>query len=242
MLRFGDELSALGEAVRDPAVFSDAVSVSHVTMDRVATNIDRLVERLAAHGYEFGVYPDGACFPVKSSPRVRPEAGLRAHVAELEQLAGTIPMSLKAFWDVVGSVSLIGRARDGWLEYSDPLYVETPAGALADFRDWHADREMNGGAGDEVFFCPIAPDLLHKDNVSGGPPYSVALPNSDVDARLSREWHNVGFVPYLRIAILDWGGFPGLSPANPKNQWRSRNPDHAAPEWLTELKHDLVAF
>ena len=89
-VEFSDELSALGEAVRDPAVFSDAVSVSHVTMDRVATNIDRLVERLAAHGYEFGVYPDGACFTVKYISACEAGGWPWAHVAELEQLAGTI--------------------------------------------------------------------------------------------------------------------------------------------------------
>ena len=59
-----NELTALGETVRDSAIVGDAVSVAHLTMERVATNIDRLVERLASHGYEFGVYPDGGhAFP-----------------------------------------------------------------------------------------------------------------------------------------------------------------------------------
>jgi hypothetical protein len=163
-----NELAALGEAVRDPAIFGDAMSVAHMTMERVATNIGRLVERLASHGYEFGIYPDGTRFPVKSAALAKPDAEFRAHIAELERFAGAIPLSLMAFWDVVGRVSLIGRARGGWPEYGDPLVVEAPTAGLADFHDWRVDLEMGEHATDEVFLCPIAPDVLHKDNVSGG--------------------------------------------------------------------------
>jgi hypothetical protein len=234
-----DELSALGGAVRDPAIFSDAMSVAQVTMERVATNIGRLIERLTSHGYEFGVYPDGTRFPVKSAALVKPGAEFRAHMVELERLAGTIPLSLKTFWEVVGSVSLIGHVR-GWPQYGDPLYVEGPSAGLADFRDDLADREVSEGP--MPFLCPIAPDVLHKDNVSGDTPYSVELPNLGADAVVCDEWHNVCFVPYLRIAILDWGGFPGFSRANPWDQWRSKDTTFTPPEWLSDLTHDLVAF
>jgi hypothetical protein len=228
--------------VRDPAIFGDAMSVAHMTMERVATNIGRLVERLASHGYEFGVYPDGTRFPVKSAALAKPDAEFRAHIAELERFAGAIPLSLMAFWDVVGRVSLIGRARGGWPEYGDPLVVEAPTAGLADFHDWRVDLEMGEHATDEVFLCPIAPDVLHKDNVSGGAPYSVKLPDPGADAIVCGEWHNIRFVPYLRIAILDWGGFPGLSHANPQDRWRSNSTTFAPPAWLTELTYDLMQF
>jgi hypothetical protein len=168
-----DELSALGGAVRDPAIFSDAMSVAQVTMERVATNIGRLIERLTSHGYEFGVYPDGTRFSVKSAALVKPNAESRAHMIELERLAGALPLSLKAFWEVVGSVSLIGHVR-GWPQYGDPLCVEAPSAGLADFRDDLADREVSEGP--MPFLCPIAPDVLHKDNVSGDSPYRIAQP------------------------------------------------------------------
>jgi hypothetical protein len=237
-----NELTALGETVRDSAIFGDAVSVAHLTMERVATNIDRLVERLASHGYEFGVYPDGTRFPIESAALAKPDAEFRALIAELEHLAGAIPLSLRAFWDVVGSVSLIGRARNDWPEYGDPLCVEGPAAGLADFHDWYADLDMGEPATEEAFLCPIAPDVLHKDNVSGGPPYSVKLPDRGADAMVCDEWHNVCFIPYLRIAILDWGGFPGLSHANPQDRWRSKGKAFVPPEWLPELTHDLMTF
>jgi hypothetical protein len=233
-----DELAALGEAVRDPAILADAMSVAHLTMERVATNIERLIARLASHGYEFGIRSDGTSYPLAAL--TKPNAEFRASIAELERSAGTIPLSLRGFWDVAGSVSLIGRLRDGWPDYSDPLVVEGPMAGLADFREWHADLDVHETAMREGFFCPIAPDFLHKDNVSGGTPYAIALPNPGADALVVGEWHDVRFVPYLRIAILDWGGFPGLSHTNPQDQWRAKHP--APPEWLADLKHDLVEF
>ena len=157
-----DELSALGGAVRDPAIFGDAMSVAHLTMERVATNIGRLVERLASHGYEFGVYPDGTSYAIKSAALAKPDAEFRAHIIELERSAGTIPLSLKAFWDVVGSVSLIGRARDSWPEYGDPLCVEAPMAGLADFRDWRADREMGEGRRMRLSYVRLRPMRFTK--------------------------------------------------------------------------------
>jgi len=237
-----DELSTLGGTVRDPALLGDAMSVAQATMERVATNIDRLIERLKSHGYEFGVCPDGTCLSVSSSARAKPDAGSRAHMAELERSTGTIPLSLKAFWDIVGSISLIGRVRAGWPPYGDPLCVEAPMTGLAYLRDFHADREVSGRRSQEPFLCPIAPDVLHKDNVSGGSPYSVKLPDAGADAMICEEWHNVRMVPYLRIAILDWGGFPGLSQTNPHHQWRSQGAAFVSPTWWTELTQDLIAF
>ena len=56
----------------------------------------------------------------------------------------------------------------------------------------------------------ISPDNLHKDNTGGGEPYGLQLPNPSADFVLMYERHNMLFVPYLRLAILHWGGFPGL--------------------------------
>jgi hypothetical protein len=56
---------------------------------------------------------------------------------------------------------------------------------------------------------PIAPDEYHKDNVSGGAPDEIHLPNSAMDAELENEWHETSFVEYLRVCFK-WGGFPGF--------------------------------
>ena len=54
----------------------------------------------------------------------------------------------------------------------------------------------------------VAPDALHKANISGGDPYMIAVPAPVADAPLEGYAHDVTFVEYLRIAI-GWGGFPG---------------------------------
>ena len=238
-----DELQALGNAVRDPAVLADALSVARATMDRVALNIERLADRLTSYGYEFGIYPDGSKLHIERGGVTRPTSESLGHIDELERLAGTIPLSLRAFWECVGSVSFIGRAQAGWPDYSDPLCVEGPRTGILEFYDWQRDANpLTGAPGGEPFLCPIAPDFLHKDNVSGGRPYGIQLPDSKADAVLQQEWHHIRFVPYLRIAILDWGGFPGLSPANPYDKWRSRRADRVAPTWFEELRRDLAPF
>jgi len=50
------------------------------------------------------------------------------------------------------------------------------------------------------------------------------------------------FIPYLRIAILEWGGFPGLSQANPQHKWRSSGAKARMPEWFRDLTQNLTAF
>lgn len=232
------ELGALGHTVRDRSVISDAEAVARATMERVATNIDRIAARLAHRGFEFGVYPDGTKFLSARAARIEPDSALLDSVSELEGLTGPLPIALRTFWETVGSVSFIGRAPDGWPAYSDPLYVELPQGGIDDFKDWQIDSGQQSDVG--AFRCPIAPDFFHKDNISGGAPYSMSIPDTNVDGILRDEWHNVSFVDYLRITILEWGGFPGLSLSNPYQRWRTNQ--LLVPSWFSELTSGLESF
>lgn len=45
---------------------------------------------------------------------------------------------------------------------------------------------------------------------NGGDPYGLELLNPSADIMFTYERHNLFFVPYLRLAILRWGGFPDL--------------------------------
>jgi hypothetical protein len=152
----------------------------------------------------------------------------------LHEEFGPLPLSLRTFWQVVGEVNLVGRAPDNDMPaYSDPLWVEGPSSGLIDLVE---ESEL---AEESEILCSVAPDLLHKDNVSGGAPYAIGLPDNGFDALLRDEWHATTFVAYLRIAILEWGGFPGLSEQNPHHDWRR---DQVAASWVKGLTNDLVAF
>jgi len=106
--------------------------------------------------------------------------------------------------------------------------VEPPEVFESEFADWGANCEYYGATEVGPFRLPVAPDIYHKDNVSGGPPYSLILPNSAVDGYLQEEWHQTTFVDYLRI-VFQSGGFPGFE----------QGPQPLPPK-LVALRHDLL--
>jgi hypothetical protein len=198
-----NELQALGPLIRQEPYVTPAQAVASETMRRVRRNCERLVSRLQSLGYVFGTFPDGTRRSYTADPLTRPSEQMRADCAELESEAGLLPLSLFAFWQEVGAVDLVGM-HPAWPDGLDPLVVDPPEGALSFLFDEDEEDESLGR------FAGLAPDDLHKDNTSGGDPYGVRLPNPAADFLFEYERHNLLFVSYLRMAILHWGGFPGL--------------------------------
>lgn len=199
-----NDLQALSQAVRQEPHYSLACEVAAETMRRVRRNCERLISRLRSAGYVFGVYPDGSRGYYTQGALVPLSDSMRADLTSLEEQVGPLPLSLVAFWQEVGSVDFVGR-HPSWPGGLDPLVVYPPEAALSDLDS--EEGEVNGSVQIEA---SLAPDDLHKDNISGGSPYSVALPDPSADFLFLNERHNLLFVPYLRLAILRWGGFPGL--------------------------------
>ncbi len=217
------ELLALGAQVRDDAVHEEALAVVRETMRRARDNIELLIPRLEAIGYHLGYEWMGESERAfaKGQPPVfaLPHADVQEQIAELETLAGPIPLSLRAWYETIGAVNLVGAAPKPWRldEQGDPLYVYPIEDALAEYADWEAAHAA-WAAGDKLndpgpFRVPIAPDYLHKYNISGGMWYHIVLPNPTADAPLQAERHAGMFVEYLRICFR-WGGLPGLERAS----------------------------
>ncbi len=198
------ELQALGEGVRSEPVYSQARDVADETMRRVRRNLERLVGRLQSMAYAFGLYPDGSPMPYNPGALTTSDDASRRDLATLQEAVGPLPISLVSFWEQVGSVNLMGMLR-AWPQGLDPLVVDPPEGALSDLNDRGEIVETIGH-----FEAGLAPDYLHKDNISGGSPYAVKLPDPSIDFLLRNEKHDLFFVSYLRLAILHFGGFPGL--------------------------------
>ena len=196
------DLQALGPSILHEPYASAAQAVATETMRRVRRNCELLISRLQNFGYRFGIFPDGTHRSYASAPLTPPSDALRADCTELAAEAGALPVSLVAFWSEVGAVDLVGM-RPGWPDGLDPLVVDPPEGALSFLFD-EGEDEAQGR------FAALAPDDLHKDNTSGGDPYGLYLPSPTADFLLEYERHGLLFVPYLRLAILKWGGFPGL--------------------------------
>jgi hypothetical protein len=229
------ELVALGPSVREDPHAADALAVAYETMHRVEQNVRTLVERLTGMGYRFTPNPgasgaasaavtglarmlasvvasmvsSGAAKQAKqpeSAPHVPPTPDAQKRVADFEKQFGALPLSLRAFYEVVGEVNLIGThpAIDppGNTVAIDPLVVHGLDEGLVEY-----DEEDEDGEG-EPSAITIAPDDLHKANVSGGDAYEMAIPDLRADGELLNERHRLFFVEYLRLCFK-LGGFPG---------------------------------
>jgi len=182
-----------------------------------------------------------------------PPAGVKRMMHQLEKkLGGPLPLSLRAWYETIGSVSLMGthpalcfmedqdadtapamymnpamfQGPEGTRQLealrnsgvnvvssleerpghdpilADPLVVAPLESILSDCGDWKECCESD----EEPFRAVLAPDDLHKANISGGD-YDIELPADGADT-LFNDWHGKNFVDYLRITFR-WGGFPG---------------------------------
>ena len=93
------DLVALGERVREQPYLDDARAVARETMRRVRHDLELLVPRLREIGYDFAM-PDEVLLP--------PEPRALAALAAIEREVGPVPLSLRAFHEIVGSVNLMG--------------------------------------------------------------------------------------------------------------------------------------
>jgi uncharacterized protein DUF6745 len=194
------ELVAKGASVRTDPLAADALAVAYETMSRVDANVRMLVARLTEIGFEFTT-PDGKRRRTKDV-HVSPDARTAKRIQRFEKAVGPLPLSIRAFYEVVGSVDLIGR-HPGFAPPSgnlapDPLVVIDIEEALAEL------EEEDEGDGALI----LAPDDLHKSNVSGGDPYEIGVPDPAADGRVLNERHDLRFVDYLRLCFR-FGGFPG---------------------------------
>lgn len=227
--RVWDELYAQGEAVQYGPILSDADAVATETMLRVRTNIERITDRLYSLGYVFGTYPDGQTeIYGYGKPYCQPKSNIENEIYKFEQLegVGSLPLSLKLFWQIVGDVDWMGY-HPLWPAYSDPLVVYPLNAVRSDYEDWRASvNEGDVEAG--RFGLQISPDYFHKDNVSGGAPYTIFVPNKSIDAVLEYERHQTTFVNHLRICFA-CGGFPGV-------EWHNGG----IPKVIKELSDELL--
>lgn len=186
-----EELIALGPSVREDPHAADALAVAYETMRRVRENVRTVTARLKALGYDFGM----------ERPLELPSAKSRKQIASLEKLVEGIPLSLRAFYDVVGGVNWTGNhpaiAPDDPSIEADPLVVEAVGTALEYCED--------GEDEDQVY---IAPDGATKAGGRWDSSYVILVPNLGADGKLANEFHDVYFVEYLRVAF-HCGGFPG---------------------------------
>lgn len=202
------ELLAYGGKVRQEPLLEDALSVARETMRRARENLELLVPRLEVLGYRF-THPKYSL--------VSPEPDTPFRLAALERLAGALPLSVRAWCEVVGSANFTG-SHPGWPEeddidtFRDPLVVEPLLEVFDEYVYWQYGVSEGLFEGDEAqrFPLSISSDEFRKAQVSSGSTYKILIPNPAMDGRVEGEWHDTTFVNYLR-ACFKWGGFPGFA-------------------------------
>jgi hypothetical protein len=224
------ELDSLGEQVLEDRFATDARAVMTETMRRVKRNVQTVVGRLRAIHYRFAAEVMAAEFtpapPAESReasclPYLPPHPLVAQQLGTAQELAGTMPLSLQGWFEIVGSVNLIGTHAvlsppDGSV-LSDPLVVISLCEIMRELKE----------TVHPPFVVPISPDAQAKAGIASRGLYRVRLPNPGMDARIESLEPSRTFVEYLRNSF-EKGGFPGL-------------PGSPAPE-VEYLRTGLLAF
>ena len=216
------ELSALGENVRSRNALEDARAVAAETMRRVEHNLLILKERLPACGYRFNAPTTDPPKPVYRTAD-REDFDL-LHILETE--SGPLPISLHAFYSIVGEVDfsqdyeqlIQWPAREDGAPYTElqmlaefnPLSVSTLAVLMA--------HRLQGVKSVEA---PLVPDEAGNAFYSGDY-YYTELPNSNVDASIGTYFGgSEDFVGYLRQAFRHSGfhGMPNAGAGTVSARW-----------------------
>ena len=182
---------------------------------RARSNVQTLVSRLTDQGFRFRSNDDEA---VPVVPFYPPSDNVSELITALESQHGPIPFVMSSWIRIVGDVWLVGTHPE-WPESdeADPLVIELEGSryqGTSMLEYWASEREVWQEASLEEedvggFVLPVAPDRLHKANISGGAPYGFRLPDGCADGLFVAESVS-SFVSYLNL-VFRHGGFPGHS-------------------------------
>jgi len=199
--RVWEELVAFGEEVRDEPLYTDAVAVARETMRRARSNIEALIPRLAAVGYQFGYGW------IQPAPSTAFDWRQRAWYRERLRWAHTQPPILRLATDVLEEMAdrrqrlarlhELGAARvliDHQEQQIAALEAQTPVTATLDefervvgtlpvsVRIWYETVEQVNFVGAHAawlrFVDPDNPEEAEDRLEEGGSPFCVLRPLS----------------------------------------------------------------
>ena len=165
-----------------------------------------------------------------------PANELESNIRMIEAQTGlAIPKILVAFWNMVGGVSFVDLGKYRHVRFWDQYKITAPQGfadglhvyacsrgwasyTCQEYEDWQNDHQQDEA---EPFLFELSPDGYHKDNISGGESYGVFADPAWKPIWQNFEWSGVvrpmtaladppDFLSYLRTALLECAGFPGL--------------------------------
>jgi hypothetical protein len=238
-----DNIDYRFETARDtpPEVLQKIIEIQRTTAEQLKAQFPGLLDQFSGSNLVFEQLLAG--FDKRLAPAstldersvyTRAQEWSGSCISELESyLQGSLPLSLRAWYECIQHVSFIGSH-----PVLNPARQEPPAIAMTsksqstlpdpfalmglpdavDYESWETDEGY-----------PIAVDEFFKANISRDHRYHMNFRDSRADT-IFADWQNDYFVAYLR-RVFKWGGFPG---------WE-RHPNPPS-KLIVELTDGLVAI
>jgi hypothetical protein len=204
-----EEIRKLGADAFLPSHFADIEKVLDETFRRVAFNLDIIYKELLQINYLFKTD-----FKYNfERPLIKPLANTDKLLMELENAVkpfGYIPQSLKTFYKIVGACNFVWdyeTNEDFFWPCADPIQIASLDSVVSEVSDKDYLVGLKQYFEDDGFIVlQLSADYLHKDNISGGLPYSLKITSEpSIDANLLYEEHGTTFIDYLRICFDNCG-------------------------------------
>src|SRR5262249_25055979 len=113
------ELTALGPAVRQEPVYTEARAVARETMRRVRANVETGTDPLRQTGYRFGQLSRRHGLRGETEPPVPapgylgpltdPPPDIQSRIERTEAHYGALPLSLRAWYETIGTIDFRGH-------------------------------------------------------------------------------------------------------------------------------------
>lgn len=226
------EIAKLSQDAFLPEYHEEIHQILEETFKRVAYNLQIIYDELKALNYVFNEDP----FSAMEEPFVKPFAStdqLLLNVQQRLQPFGYVPVSLHYFYKYVGGVDFSWNYDEQPISWklADPLQIYALPDVLEiiNNEEWLEEFEEIFKE-EEVSFLHLSSDVYHKDNISGGLPYSLQLTEKQtIDSKWLFEANETTFINYLRICF-EYGGFSGMA---------ERTNDQGFINYLNKIKPQL---
>ncbi len=219
-----DELDKLDYNSLSKEQKKDIDKVLIETFERVAFNLNIIYKELLNINYLFKTeyqfnFQKPIHKPLKNTEQLLKQLNFAV------QPFGFVPLSLQYFYKIVGGVNFLWDFETDenfmW-EIADPIQIYSLDSLVEEVTGEYWQEDIQEYVNDKNFgyaFLDLAPDDLHKDNVSGGSPYAIQITKRQkVDSAFLNEPNNTSFINYLRICF-EHCGFMGLEKFNGNHKY-----------------------
>lgn len=218
-----NEILELGQTAFLPENRLEIEAILNETLTRVAHNLEVIYQELKSLGYLFRTKPI-----YREKPLEKPLPNVDVLLKQLDKIAepyGYVPLSIKKFYQIVGACDFVWDYRINekrFWDCADPIEIIGLDAIIPYITDGEWEEMMEEVLEEnEKPYLELAADYLHKDNISGGMPYSIAITkNPSIDGLFLFEPHNTTFIDYLRICFENCG-FSLISEAEIDSDYKS---------------------